>query len=181
MAHSHREQEEAYIVVSGSGRIRLDDEIHELRQWDVVRIAPATVRVLVDDEQPLRLLYRTNLEWAGFTVVEAEDGPTAIDVAAKTQPEVALLDILLPDMSGWSIAAELARSEKTAQTAIVFLSALTPHAEKLRELERVDIPYLEKPLLDPTQLPELLSEAIEAERPVDRDRRIQVLEQLASS
>jgi len=37
-AHSHREQEEAYVVVRGSGRIRLDDEVRELRQWDVVRI-----------------------------------------------------------------------------------------------------------------------------------------------
>lgn len=44
--HHHREQEEAYVVVQGSGRIRLDDEIRELRQWDVVRIAPETVRAL---------------------------------------------------------------------------------------------------------------------------------------
>jgi quercetin dioxygenase-like cupin family protein len=46
MAHSHREQEEAYIVVGGSGRIRLNDDVHELRQWDVVRISPATVRAV---------------------------------------------------------------------------------------------------------------------------------------
>jgi mannose-6-phosphate isomerase-like protein (cupin superfamily) len=46
MGHSHREQEEAYIVVSGSGRMKLDDEIVELRQWDVVRVAPQTVRGL---------------------------------------------------------------------------------------------------------------------------------------
>lgn len=44
MAHSHREQEEAYVVVAGSGRIRLDDEVHPLRQWDVVRVAPEVVR-----------------------------------------------------------------------------------------------------------------------------------------
>lgn len=44
MGHSHREQEEAYVVVDGSGRMRLDDEIVELRRWDVVRVAPATVR-----------------------------------------------------------------------------------------------------------------------------------------
>jgi mannose-6-phosphate isomerase-like protein (cupin superfamily) len=42
--HSHREQEEAYIVVGGSGRMKLNDEIVELRQWDVVRVAPATIR-----------------------------------------------------------------------------------------------------------------------------------------
>ena len=44
MAHSHREQEEAYVVVAGSGRILLDDEVQDLRQWDVVRVAPEVVR-----------------------------------------------------------------------------------------------------------------------------------------
>ena len=44
LAHAHREQEEAYVVVAGSGRILLDGEVRELRQWDVVRVAPAVVR-----------------------------------------------------------------------------------------------------------------------------------------
>jgi len=44
MAHSHREQEEAYVVASGGGRVLLDDEVIELRQWDVVRVAPEVVR-----------------------------------------------------------------------------------------------------------------------------------------
>ena len=42
--HSHREQEEAYIVSAGSGRVLLDEEVHDLRQWDVVRVAPEVVR-----------------------------------------------------------------------------------------------------------------------------------------
>src|SRR5271167_3025250 len=44
MAHSHREQEEAYVVVAGSGRVLLDEEVHELRHWDVLRVAPEVVR-----------------------------------------------------------------------------------------------------------------------------------------
>jgi hypothetical protein len=44
MAHSHREQEEAYVVVAGSGRILLDDEVQDLRLWDVVRVAPEVIR-----------------------------------------------------------------------------------------------------------------------------------------
>ncbi len=44
MGHSHREQEEAYVVIGGSGRIKLDEEILELARWDVVRVAPAVVR-----------------------------------------------------------------------------------------------------------------------------------------
>ena len=46
IGHSHREQEEIYVVLSGSGRIKLDDEIVALSPWDAVRIAPNTVRAL---------------------------------------------------------------------------------------------------------------------------------------
>jgi quercetin dioxygenase-like cupin family protein len=42
--HSHREQEEAYVVVAGSGRVRLDDEVRDVRRWDVIRVAPEVVR-----------------------------------------------------------------------------------------------------------------------------------------
>jgi quercetin dioxygenase-like cupin family protein len=42
--HHHREQEEAYVVIAGSGQVRLDDEVHDLKQWDVVRVAPDVVR-----------------------------------------------------------------------------------------------------------------------------------------
>jgi mannose-6-phosphate isomerase-like protein (cupin superfamily) len=42
--HRHELQEEAYVVLGGSGRIRLDDEIVELNRWDVVRVAPQVVR-----------------------------------------------------------------------------------------------------------------------------------------
>jgi mannose-6-phosphate isomerase-like protein (cupin superfamily) len=55
-AHSHREQEEAYIVVSGSGRIRLNDAVHELRRWDVVRVSPKTVRAFEAGDEGLELI-----------------------------------------------------------------------------------------------------------------------------
>jgi mannose-6-phosphate isomerase-like protein (cupin superfamily) len=42
--HHHREQEEAYIVIGGSGQVRLDDEVFDLSPWDVVRVAPDVVR-----------------------------------------------------------------------------------------------------------------------------------------
>lgn len=42
--HTHRRQEELYVVISGSGRMKLDDEIVELKQWDAVRVSPGTWR-----------------------------------------------------------------------------------------------------------------------------------------
>jgi len=55
-AHSHREQEEAYVVISGSGQVRLDDEIRELRSWDVVRVSPTTVRAFEAGDDGLELI-----------------------------------------------------------------------------------------------------------------------------
>ena len=54
--HSHREQEELYRVVGGSGRAKLDDEIVDLRVWDVVRVAPSTVRAFEGGPDGLELV-----------------------------------------------------------------------------------------------------------------------------
>jgi mannose-6-phosphate isomerase-like protein (cupin superfamily) len=56
MGHSHREQEEAYVVVEGSGRMRLGDDVLELKQWDVVRVAPSTVRAIEGGPEGLALI-----------------------------------------------------------------------------------------------------------------------------
>ena len=54
--HRHREQEEAYVVVGGSGRMRLDDEIIELREWDAIRVAPGVVRAFEGGPEGLVLI-----------------------------------------------------------------------------------------------------------------------------
>jgi|ERR1035441_3736478 uncharacterized cupin superfamily protein len=56
MGHSHREQEEAYVVIAGAGRVKLDDEILELRQWDVLRVAPEVVRAFEGGSNGLELI-----------------------------------------------------------------------------------------------------------------------------
>jgi mannose-6-phosphate isomerase-like protein (cupin superfamily) len=54
--HSHREQEEAYVVVEGSGRVRLDDEIRDIRRWDVIRVAPEVVRAFEGGPDGLEII-----------------------------------------------------------------------------------------------------------------------------
>ena len=71
MGHSHREQEELYVVVSGSGRMKLDDDVRDLRQWDVVRVAPTTVRALEAGPEGLEVLA------VGSTRPEGGDGVPA--------------------------------------------------------------------------------------------------------
>jgi mannose-6-phosphate isomerase-like protein (cupin superfamily) len=54
--HRHREQEEAYVVVSGSGRLRLDDDIVDLKRWDVVRVAPQVARAFEGGADGLEII-----------------------------------------------------------------------------------------------------------------------------
>ena len=56
MAHRHREQEEAYVVVSGSGRVLLDGEVIEIARWDAVRVAPEVGRAFEAGPDGLELI-----------------------------------------------------------------------------------------------------------------------------
>jgi len=55
-AHRHRVHEEVYVVLAGSGRVKLDDEVRELRQWDVVRVAAPVARGFASGPDGLELL-----------------------------------------------------------------------------------------------------------------------------
>ncbi|MHB8242482.1 MAG: cupin domain-containing protein [Solirubrobacteraceae bacterium] len=78
VAHSHREQEEAYVVVAGSGRVLLDGEVLELRQWDVVRVAPEVVRAFEAGSDGLDIIAVGGPKPAdGDGVVSEAEWPTA--------------------------------------------------------------------------------------------------------
>ena len=71
--HSHREQEEVYVVIAGSGRAKLDDEVVELKQWDVLRVAPSTTRAFESGPQGMELVVAANDRPEGGDGVIAED------------------------------------------------------------------------------------------------------------
>ncbi len=71
--HHHREQEEAYVVVEGSGRIRVGDEVVDLKQWDVVRVAPETVRAFEGGPEGLSIIAVGNDRPEGGDGVLVED------------------------------------------------------------------------------------------------------------
>ena len=62
-------------------------------------------RVLViDDEAPIRLLCRVNLEAEGIEVLEAADGRSGLNLAREQHPDVVLLDVMMPGLDGWRVA-----------------------------------------------------------------------------
>jgi mannose-6-phosphate isomerase-like protein (cupin superfamily) len=74
VGHSHREQEEVYVIVSGSGRMKLGDDIRELHLWDVVRVAPPTVRALEAGPEGLEVIAIGSTRPEGGDGVQAPEG-----------------------------------------------------------------------------------------------------------
>jgi DNA-binding response OmpR family regulator len=113
-------------------------------------------RVLViDDQEPIRLLCRVNLEAAGIEVREAEDGKAGLEAARADPPDAILLDVMMPRMDGWRVFDELLKDERTAQVPIVFLTARAELRDQARGLELGGVDYITKPF-NPLKLAPLI-------------------------
>jgi two-component system alkaline phosphatase synthesis response regulator PhoP len=116
----------------------------------------APTRVLViDDEAPIRLLCRVNLEAEGMYVLEAGDGPSGLEQARSGRPDVILLDVMMPGLDGWAVAAELIEDASTSDIPIVFLTARAELRDRARGLELGGIDYVTKPF-NPVELATLV-------------------------
>jgi DNA-binding response OmpR family regulator len=131
-------------------------------------VAGPTTRVLViDDEAPIRLLCRVNLEAEGMEVLEASDGPTGLEKARNEEPDVILLDVMMPGLDGWQVAEELLDSESTSSIPIIFLTARAEVRDRARGLDLGGIDYVTKPF-NPVELAPLVLDLIDR---VDRGER----------
>ncbi|MDP3713218.1 MAG: response regulator [Mycobacteriales bacterium] len=70
--------------------------------------------LVVDDEESVRELLAVVLTLEGHQVVQAADGPTALALAATVRPDLVVLDVMMPGMDGWEVAARLAAHPATA-------------------------------------------------------------------
>ena len=119
-----------------------------------------STRVLVvDDEAPIRLLCRVNLEAEGMEVLEAADGPSGLEVARREHPDVVLLDVMMPGLDGWRVAEELLHDVDTSGIPIVFLTARAELRDRARGLDLGGLDYVTKPF-NPTELASLIREVI---------------------
>ena len=78
--------------------------------------------LIVDDSEVLRRLIEMCLRPAGFEVATAASGAEALEKASTFEPDLVVLDIGLPDMTGWDVLAALRASETTADTKVMILS-----------------------------------------------------------
>ena len=117
-------------------------------------------RVLViDDEAPIRLLCRVNLEAEGMSVLEAADGPSGLDTARKERPDVVLLDVMMPGLDGWRVAEHLLEDDRTNEIPIIFLTARAEFRDRARGLDIGGVDYVTKPF-NPLELAPLVRELL---------------------
>jgi two-component system alkaline phosphatase synthesis response regulator PhoP len=101
--------------------------------------------LVVEDEPDIRELVRYNLEQAGFRVVEADDGETALHQVRTEKPALVILDLMLPEGDGLEICRILRSERETAALPIVMLTAKAAEVDRVLGLEFGADDYVTKP------------------------------------
>jgi len=126
-------------------------------------------RVLViDDEAPIRLLCRVNLEAEGMEVLEASDGPSGLEQARAERPDVILLDVMMPALDGWRVAEQLLDHDSTREIPVIFLTARAEFRDRARGLDIGGVDYVTKPF-NPLELAPLVRSLLERIQRGERD------------
>jgi DNA-binding response OmpR family regulator len=140
--------------------------------------------LVIDDEAPIRLLCRVNLEAEGMDVLEAADGPSGLDAAREHVPDVVLLDVMMPGLDGWQVAEKLLEDDRTSEIPIIFLTARAEFRDRARGLDIGGVDYVTKPF-NPLELAplvrELLARIERGERDELRGEKLAALRRLMES
>ena len=123
--------------------------------------------LVIDDEAPIRLLCRVNLEAEGMAVAEAADGPSGLERARAETPDVILLDVMMPGLDGWRVAEQLLDDPSTNRIPIVFLTARAEFRDRAKGLDIGGVDYITKPF-NPLELAPLVRDLLAR---IDRGER----------
>jgi two-component system, OmpR family, alkaline phosphatase synthesis response regulator PhoP len=112
--------------------------------------------LLVDDEPHVLEVLRVTLEDLGFRLLEAQDGPSAISLAKSESPDLVVLDVMLPSMSGLDVCRALKESTDTVGTPVIMLTARSGEDDAQAGYEAGADRYLTKPFSPLTLLTEVV-------------------------
>jgi two-component system phosphate regulon response regulator PhoB len=105
-----------------------------------------THRILVvDDEPDITALVAYHLAKAGFRVSTAANGPDALKAAREERPDIVILDLMLPGVSGYEVLAELRKRDETREVGVILLTARREETDRIRGLSLGADDYLTKP------------------------------------
>jgi CheY-like chemotaxis protein len=123
---------------------------------------PPTVLVC-DDEEVLRLLVRAALEPSECDIVEARDGDESLELALALEPDLIVLDVMMPGRTGLEVLSELRAEPRFAETPVIVLSARTQVADRDAVDRSGATTFMAKPF-SPRQLCSAVTELLGAKR-----------------
>lgn len=112
----------------------------------------------VDDEPDVLLIVRTALQSEGFEVSTASNGPDALESARENPPDLVILDVMMPGMSGFEVLAELKSDEGTAEIPVIMLTGLSDRT-KIQEAITGGVTYY---VVKPFEFEDLIAKVNEA-------------------
>lgn len=102
--------------------------------------------LVVDDEEDVRGTIKTVLEKQGYLVKSAENGRNGLSLLNKEKFDLVILDVMMPEMSGWDVLTEIMKTHKEYSNKIMFLSVVEVSEERKKELiSKGVIDYITKP------------------------------------
>ena len=109
--------------------------------------------LVVEDEPEIRILVKTILEKAGYSVVEAEDGEAALRLVNEEEPDLVLLDVMIPGIEGWEVCRRIRENEATRRLPIIMVTVRTTDEDIQRSVEcganaHINKPFDQRELLD---------------------------------
>src|SRR4030043_138773 len=108
--------------------------------------------LLIEDDAFLVEMYTTKFELEGFEVVTAEDGRKGLDLAFKENPDIILLDILMPKMDGFAVLESLKKEKSTTNVPVVLLTNLGQKDDVKKGFEKGAVGYLIKAHFMPSEV-----------------------------
>jgi CheY-like chemotaxis protein len=122
-----------------------------------------TARILVVEDDPQNLyLVKYLLEKSGHEVVVARDGEEGVAMAKETQPDLVLMDMLLPKMDGYAATRAIKDDDAIGETNVVALTAYSMKGDRARVMEAGCAGYIPKPL-DPSSFVSEISKYLECD------------------
>lgn len=82
--------------------------------------------IFVEDERPVFELVRHALKLAGYEVVWAEEGQRGLELMRQRKPDLVILDLMMPNLNGWSVYQEMKKDEELSDIAVIVVSARIP-------------------------------------------------------
>jgi DNA-binding response OmpR family regulator len=118
-----------------------------------------------------------NLEFEGYEVIEASDGEEAMQKVRRHDPDVILLDVMMPKMDGWQVLAALKADPETAEIPVVMLTAKVQDQDQIRGWSGGAADYITKPF-SPLALSQVLDNVLSNDPEEEERRRRMILEKL---